>query len=256
MSGIVNGLIVLFALIGTYAFMFRGLPGRNGRPPSGVATRLPDPTDAHWAVAGMGAYALGSTVTVTDPNANSTSGLAIGLLAALVFLVPGVKGLATPIFGVLGLLVGALQMVLFVSSGDELTAVYRVTLMLLITVCFGASAVLFGRTRALSGTRGLALLGLVEIVSFLAFPANRSTLSLDGVSHTTYLFMACGLAVTLGWAASEYVLGVVTLAVLTTSYLANAVIGDADQAWVGFVAAVAAWGFLGAFKGVAGLLNV
>lgn len=242
MSAILGPLLVLGFLIGIYALIFSGGRGRVGRPPSGVLTRLRSPTDAPLGVAALSGLALGGMVTVTDPHADGQSGLAIGVVLAVTLAMPAIQHLTLAACGLVGVIVAVWEALRFTSGegSDGLVTAYRVALMALILACFGASVVIFGRGSALRGERGLALFGLVEVITFLAHPGNRDSLSLDGVGHATFLVVACGVACVLGWAASEYVLGIVALAVATATMLTNATVGDANAAWVGLVAAASA----------------
>lgn len=256
MDDIFGALILMCAFIGLYAFMFRGTTGRVGRPPRGFLTRGKSPTDAPLGLAAMGAYALGSAAGLTNEEAGGSTGLLIGLLVALVVVVPGVRQLSGPVFDVLGVTLALWAMISFaLGDGDDLGTFYRVSLMALILACFVGAIFLFGRLSAFRGGRGLALLGLVDIVTFLASPSTQDSLSLSAVDHLTFLVVAGGIAFALGFLASEYVLGVVAFAVVSVSLLNEAVVGNANSAWVALVATLSAVGFVIAFKGATSLVR-
>lgn len=243
MTGILGALLVLACLIGVYALLLGGIGGRRGRPPAGVLTRLRDPSKAPIAVAAMSGFALGTMSALTDSHADSSSGVMIGLLLAITLAIPGIGHLTLAACGLVGTIVAFWQLGIFlVGDGDATSAAYRGALVGLLFACFALAIVLFDRSRALRGEVGLAFFGLVDVMTFLAQPGNRSTLSLDGVSHLAFLALVGAISFGLGWAASEYVLGVVALAVATVSFAESSVVGDARQAWIGLVAAGTAFG--------------
>ena len=245
MADILGPILVLAFLIGLYAFIFSGGKGRVGRPPKGVLTRLRDPTGSPLGVAAMCGLALGSMLTLWDSSANGQSGIAIGLILALALSIPAIEHLALLACGfVIANILALINATLFVAGDgvDGLAAGYRLALMALLLACFVGASILFGRMSALRGERGLASRpGRDRHVPCPTrqpcdFRARRDRARGIPLGR-------CAVALALGWAASEYVLGIVALAVATLTLLEDSVAGNADSAWVGLVAAVSAVAF-------------
>lgn len=227
-------------LVWIIKFVFFGAKGRVGRPPSGVLTRYVSPADGPVPAATLGGYALGTAIVLTDSRANSQTGILIGAVVAVFLAFRAAERLTIPALGVVGLVCAVIQMVNFIHGGeyDTLKTVYRLALVLLVFTCFVLGTVIFNRSSAIHGERGLALLGLVDIVSFLARPTGSDLFSLGSVSHGLFLTCAATAAFAVGWAVSEAVLGLVGLVVVGLSIVLNA-----PNGWLGVVAAVAAAGF-------------
>lgn len=253
MTEILQALLALGFLIGVYAFLFGSVRGRVGRPPSGIFTRRKSPADVPLSAAALTGLAVGSMLAVTEPAANQVSGLMIGIVVAGFLTPKSVRPQAVWVCGLVAAFVAFWQMGRFAlgDDGSQSALVYRVALMLLIFASFCLGALVFDRGPAFKGERGLALFGLVEIVTFLARPTGRDLLYLDEVSHTAYLLIGCGVAGVLGWATSEYVLGIVAMAVATLTLMSDSVAGDARAAWLGLVAGTSAVACACLFQGVA-----
>ena len=232
-----SALLVLGCLIWVIKFILFGAAGRVGRPPSGVLTRYVSPADAPVAAATMGGYALGTAIVLTDTRADSQTGILIGAVVAVFMAFRAVERLTVPALGVVGMVCAVIQTVDFIRGGDydALKTTYRLALTLLVFTCFVFGTVIFNRASALRGERGLALLGVVDVVSFLARPTAADLFSLGSVSHGLFLVGAGTAAFAVGWAASEAVLGLVGIAVVGLSVALNA-----PNGWLGVVAAVAA----------------
>lgn len=249
MTNIVGTLVLLAALMGVFAILFRGvLPKHRGRGVGGILTRLTSPSDAPIAAAALCAMTLAAALSRADRLADSSSAIAIGVILGVMVAVPGCQHLTIAACGVVGFalaLVDAGRYVFGVSEFGYLALAFRVSLMLLVLACFWLAVVLFDRRSALRGERGLALFGLVEIATFLAAPTGRDIFGFGHVSATAYVVAGCVLAFVVGFAVSEYLLGLIAIALAVTVWFGNAVFGDAGNgdpraAWLGLVAAVVA----------------
>lgn len=234
--------VVAAVLAGILAFMFSGGRGRRGRPPRGVMTRLSDPGGARWAVAAMGGLALGSAYGQFIPGADAGAGAAIGILLGVVLLIPGISAITEVAVGVVAGVLAMVNLVVFLVAEDASLTIglaYRIALVLVLTASFSVGVLLSGHMMAV-GRIGLGVFGVVETLTFLADPAQRSSLGADGVGTTIYLLVSAVLAFGVGWAASEYVIGVIAIALAIVSFMRDAVVGDPTAAWVGGVAAITA----------------
>lgn len=247
MTGAVGTLMLLAALMGVFAILFRGvLPKHRGRGAGGILTRLTSPSDAPIAAAALCALTLAAGMSRVDRLADSTSAIAVGVLLGALVAIPACQHLTIAACGVVGFVIALIDAGRFILGASEfgyLTPVFRVSLMLLVLACFWLAVVIFDRHSALRGERGLALFGLVEIATFLAAPTGRDIIGFGHVSATAYVIAACVLAFIVGFAVSEYLLGLIALALVVTVWFGNAVFGDIDNgdpraAWLGFVAAV------------------
>lgn len=249
LSGILGPILVLGLLMGLYAFMFGGLAGRTsarGRALTGLA----DPSQSRLGVAALGGFALGNLAVRIDGAADSVVGFTLGFVLGITLAIPVARQFAIAACFVLGTVLALWTMIEFI-AGDEagdLAVIYRIALMALLFACYVLSALLFGRTSAVRGESGLALFGLVELVTFLAQSGGVTPLGLDRLGHLVFLGIVCGVAFLVGWAATQdgasgFVLGVMALALGTLAFLTDAVVGNAQIAWVGLVAALTAAAF-------------
>ena len=188
----------------------------------------------------MGGYALGTAIVLTDPTADEQTGIIIGAVVAVFMAFRAAQRLTLPALGVVGAVCAVFQTV-NVIRGDEYDALgvaYRSALVLLVFTAFVLGAAIFDRGSALKGARGLALLGIVDIVGFLARPVGADLFELSSASHAIFLLGAGATAFALGWAASEAILGLVGIAVLGLTVALNA-----PDGWLGVVAALSAFCF-------------
>lgn len=243
---------MLGCLVLIYRFMLGSRRGRAGRPPRGVLTRYLSPADQPLAVVGMGGYALGTAIVVVDPRADAQSGMLIGLLLAVVMAPRSMLRLTVAALGVVGFVCALIQMGSVIVDGefDALARWYRVALVGLVLVCFAAGALFFDRASALRGERGLALLGVADVVGFLSRPSVVDLSSLEQMSHALFLLGASATAFVVGWAVSEATLGLVGIAVVGLSVA----LGGPDG-WLGVVAAVSAVAFTVVAHGVRRLFS-
>jgi hypothetical protein len=218
-TGILTGLLVIALLLWILRFIVGGGKGRVGRPPTGFLTRFKDPRSAPLPAAALGGYALASALVILDPTTTDvTSGIMVGVVVAVALAVRAIERYSVLALGFVGLFCGVVVAHDFVfhhrHHNDPQTSTYRAALMLLIFACFVAATVLFDRAAALHGERGLALLGIVDVVTFLASPRGFDTLSMSPVNHGLFVLGACAAAFLLGAAVSEATLGLVAMAVL------------------------------------------
>ncbi|MEP9385590.1 hypothetical protein [Nocardioides sp. KR10-350] len=234
------GILVLGCLAWIIKFMIFGGDGRVGRPPKGIGTRFASPADSPIPAAALGAYALGTAIVITDARADSQTGILIGAVVAVFMAFRAAERLTVTALGIVGFVCALIQMVHIVrgQAYDALESGYRLALVLLVFACFLLGTLVFNRASALRGERGLALLGLVDIVGFLTRPTGADMFNLDEISHLLFLFVASSVAFALGWAVSEATLGLVGIAVVGLAVM----LGGPDG-WLGVVAAVSAVGF-------------
>ncbi len=249
MRELLSLLLVLGCLILIIRFILGGGRGRVGRPPAGVLTRYVSPTDSVVPAAALGGYAMGTAIVITDPHADEQTGILIGLLIAVFVAFPAAQRFTIPALGVVGAVCALIQMgnIMWGGEYDALKTAYRAALVLLVFTSFVAGTVIFDRASALKGERGLALLGVVDVVGFLVRPTGADLFDIDQVGHAAFLLCAGGIAFALGWAASEAVLGLVGIAVVGLTVLLNA-----PDGWLGVVAALSAAAFTAVGRGIAG----
>lgn len=253
MRELLSGLLVLGCLIAIIKFMLGGRDSRVGRPPSGIGTRYLAPNDSPIPAAALGGYALGTAIVITDAQADSQTGILIGAVVAVFMAFRAAERLTVAALGIVGFVCALIQMAHIVrgETYDALESGYRLALVLLAFACFVLGTLVFNRASALKGERGLALLGIVDILGFLARPTGTDLFNLDEISHLLFLFIAGSVAFALGWAVSEATLGIIGIAVVGL-----AVMLDGPDGWLGVVAAVSAVGFTAvarAFTGRAAL---
>jgi hypothetical protein len=88
----------------------------------------------------------------------------------------------------------AWEAVLFIrgdSEFDAWTSGFRASLMLLVFATFVLGVVIFNRGKAIHGHRGLALFGLIEIITFAAAPSGRDIFELAAGGAGTYIVVCC-----------------------------------------------------------------
>lgn len=226
---VLPALAVLAALVVVYAMIMGapaqhllggGLRGRAGRPPSGIATRYADPTGGGPAAVLLTVLALNAFTSQTHPGIDGRSGAIVGLLLAVAFTFPITARFTGPILSILGVVAAVIEAVRFVADPDQgvLGHAYRAALVLLSIACFTLSAMLFHRSSALAGSRGLVLFGLIDIATFLAGPAGTHLYALTPARHALYLVAAGAVSLVLGWAASELTLGLTAAGVAAASF--------------------------------------
>ena len=229
MSDVLPALAVLAALVVVYALIMGapaqqllggGLRGRRGRPPSGVATRYADPTGDGPAAVLLTVLALSAFTGRAQPGIDGRTGGIVGLILAVAFTFPNTARIASPFLSILGVVAAVVESIRFVADPDQgvLGQAYRAALVLLSIACFTLSAMLFHRASALSGSRGLALFGLIDIATFLAGPAGAQLYTLTPARHVIYLVTAGAVSLALGWAASELTLGLTAAGVAAASF--------------------------------------
>lgn len=240
MRDLLSGLLILGCLIWITRFLLGYGRGRVGRPPKGICTRLRDPGEAPVAAAVLGGYALGTAAVLVDPHADSSTAIVIGGIVAVLMAFRGIEPLVKVALGIVACICALIRMgyVVLGDAYDELAVIYRLALVGLVFFCFLLAVMVFDRASALKGERGLALLGIVDIVDFIARPAGVDMFNLAPVGHAAFLVVAAAAAFGLGWAVSEATLGIVGIAVLGLS-----VIFDGPLGWLGVLAALSAAGF-------------
>lgn len=211
------------ALFGVYALILgKGLRGRVGRPPSGIGTRFTDPSGEGLAATALAAFAI-NTLMETGKDGGATlhggTGAALGLLLALLLTMRVTQGLTSSALSVLGLVAAVVAGVQFVSGPEQANfgRIYRTALVLLTISCFTLAVLIFRRASALKGARGLALFGLVDIAVFVAGPGGAQMFELTPGRHTFYVLTASVFAFLLGWAVSEFTLGLTAIGVAVTT---------------------------------------
>jgi hypothetical protein len=234
---LLQGVLVLGCLVGILVFVFKGGKGRVGRPPSGILTRPKPPGQEGLGLAVLAALALSGLTN--GALGGPAGGAVVGLLVALGTAVAGLRTLTGVAANVLGVAAAAVGAYTFTVSDtfDPLTVVYRISLMSLLFAFFCLGVLVFNRASAVAGARGLALFGLIEIVTYLADPGGADVFVLDDVSHLAFVGIVCVAAFALGWAASEFVIGVTAIAVsLAALAYGTAVPGGPEQGWAGVLA--------------------
>lgn len=215
--GEVFGVLLVFAFLAfIFSVMFRGVGGRVGRPPKGVLTRLKDPQDSPVFAAALAAYALGKFVAEAGSSYDATASVIIGFLAAILVSVRSSRRFALAVCSVLAAVLAVVEAVAFVRGEGtfvEGESFYRLGLMLVVLLSFVLGAFLGRRDSAIAGPRGVSLLALVEISTFLADPVGRGFLAIDQLGNGILMAVVAGIGVVLGWAVSEFVLGVVVVAI-------------------------------------------
>lgn len=242
MREIFGMLLLAVLLLGIYRLMLRGGVGNVGRPPRGVWTRLKDPSGAPAGLAAMTSIALASGLTHLDPQTTVTSGAVVGLIVAVAMMV-GSRGsrLGVGAWAVelVGIVMAFWELGRFlVGDGQVLSVAYRISVCVALLGSFALGAVVLRRGSAVRGKRGMALFGLVEIVTFLASPSTQDEFRLDGLATAVFVLVVAALAFTLGCAVSEFTLGISALAVITVMWLQQVTVQDANAATVAVVAAL------------------
>lgn len=254
MDSILAALLILAFLIGIFAVMFRGVGGRTGRPPSGILTRFNDPQGSALAAAPLAAYALASFLATINPAASRTS-IILGILLAILVSIPGVKNLTVAACNVVATLLACVAAFLFVrGDGDfeELSSLYRLGLMVIVLLSFSLGALIGSRDSAIAGSRGYVLFGLVEISVFLAAPSGRDTIGLGQVGNAVFMMLIAGVGFALGWAVSEYMIGVAAIAVAIVVALQTT---RDPQTVAGLLAGCTALGAVLAFRTASGIFH-
>lgn len=245
MTGLLGPLLAVAFLFGIFAFMFRGTRGRVGRPPSGVMTRQRSPGDTRWVAAAMGGLAIGSALGAYF-HADTVTGVVVGGLLGVLLVIPMLEIFTRLALNAIAFVLSLVAAAVFIAGAggfDALSSAYRILVIVSILAAFGVGVFVSGGYRAaLRGDRGLELFGIVEVATFLAAPSGRDAMSLGVLTNATYLPIAAGVAALIGWAASEYVLGVLALAIVLTVWFRESVFGDAYAGWAGIVTAVASVG--------------
>ena len=162
----------------------------------------------------------------------------------------------------IALIVAIVSAILFVvgdrTAADDTSAVYRLLTVGLVLGAFALGVVLPDHRSAFAGDRGLALFGVIEVATFLAAPTGRDAMQLGALTNVAYLPIAAGVAMLIGWCASEFVLGILTVAVAVTVWFRESVFGDPHAGWAGLVTAGASVGtvvLLSRFFGRSGIAS-
>lgn len=244
MTELIGPVVALAFLLGIFAFMFRGTRGRVGRPPDGFMTRQRSPTETPWVAAAMGGLAIG-TALGAYLHADTSAAVVVGALVGLSLAIPVLRGVSSIVLNVIAFVLALMSAGLFIvgtATVDPLWPVYRVVVIVTVLAAFALGVLIPGHQSALRGQRGLELFGIVEVATFLAAPSGRDAMYLSGVTNITYLLFAIGVAAVIGWIASEYILGVLAIAVAVTVWFRESVYGDATAGWAAIVTAAAAVG--------------
>lgn len=243
MDQYLSAILVIGCLLAIMKFMLGGRKGRIGRPPSGIGTRFLSPSDTPIAAAAMGGYSIGIVMSLVNAQADGNAGILIGAVVAVFASIRTTGGVTITALSVVGFFCALFQMARIIQGEehDALESIYRLALVLMVFCCFVLATLIFNRGSAFKRDRGLALLGIVDIIGFLARPTGSDLFNLDAVSHLVFILSAGAVAFALGWAASEATLGLVGIAVVGLSVI----LGGPDG-WLGVIAAVSAAGFTAA----------
>lgn len=232
MGEIFGVLLVFVFFAATFSVMFRGLGARVGRPPRGVLTRFKDPQGSPFFAAALAAYALAKFLAEVGSTFDATLSISIGILMAILVSVRGLQGVTIVGCNGLAVVLAVYEAFTFV-KGDgafvELESLYRVGLMMVVLLSFVLGAFVGRRDSAIAGSRGFALLALVEVSIFLSAPAGRDFFTIDQLGNGVVMLVIAGIGFALGWAVSEYVLGVVVIAIAATAPFSPS-FDEADQA--------------------------
>lgn len=233
---ILAGLLVVYGLI-----LGRGVRGRVGRPPRGIATRYADPTGHGPAAVFLATLALGVFNSGSSPGVDGAQGATLGAVLGILLTVTATRGLTSATLSVLGVVAATVEGFRFIANPDQgaLGYTYRAALVLLTISCFVLGALIFHRASALKSARGLALFGLIDIATFFAGPAGAHLYLLAAGQHVIYICTACVVAMGLGWAASEFTLSLAAIGVAFTSF-GLGLVGWGAIAGPGFVGVVSA----------------
>jgi len=250
MSDLLSPVLVLAGLIGVFAIIFRGVvPKRRGPGIEGFLTRLTSPSDLPIALATLSSFAVAIALSRLKLLTDTKGAVAVGVLIGILVAVPLSQQLTVWVCGnVVSPGLAAWEAVLFIRADSEFdawTSRFRASLMLLVFATFVLGMMIFNRGKAIHGHRGLALFGLIEIITFAAAPSGREIFELAAVGAGTYIVVCCGLAFLVGARLSEFLLGLISMAVTVTVWFEASVYGDIEAgdplaAWLGFVAAVSA----------------
>jgi hypothetical protein len=241
MRGVLSGLLVLMALLAIYRFMIGGRQGRVGRPPKGVLTRWASPAEAVVPTAAMAGYALGRAVDLTAPHSSAQNGLIVGGIVGFALAFHGlVEKLVIAALGVVAALCACIDIWAGVNDASfgPWSQTFRAALFLLLFACFILGSVVGDRSSALKGERGFALIGLVDIVVFLARPVGIDPLNVQGGRGLAVIGVSCLVAAVAGFAVSEAVLGLIALGVFGLTIIAGG-----PDGWSAVVAGISAVGF-------------
>lgn len=243
MTELIGPLVAFAFLCGVFAVMFRSTRGRVGAPPRGFATRRRSPDDARWVAAALGGLAIGSALGAWL-HADTVAGLVVGGVIGLSLSIPVLRSPARLVLNIVALVIAVVSAALFVVGDDmgtdSTSTLYRFLTVGLILGAFALGVVLPDHRSAFAGDRGLALFGVVEVATFLAAPGGRDAMHLGALTNVAYLPIAAGIAMLIGWLASEFVLGILSVAVAVTVWFRESVFGDPYAGWAGLVTAVAA----------------
>ncbi len=114
-------------------------------------------------------------------------------------------------------------------AASGLAALGRWGYMTAIILVFFLVAALFQRSRLLTKRGGLSLFALVEIATFLAAPGGQDVIGLTGKPDWMAIALALALAIVMGFAASEFILGLVAIAIAWISWSMDLVMGGASS---------------------------
>lgn len=211
-------MMILAALGGVYTVIFGGLRRRPGRP--GAA-----PFAGYRAVGSdrLGAVVLAVLAVVSLIGASGVDdGIITGLLLGTLFSI-GLRfaeWLVRPLMDILGLVAASSTAVRFATSSSldgTMQPGSRSGVILVVVGVFVVTATVFGRKSLLTGYRGLALFGLVEVAVFVANPEVIYVLESDRQHGATVLLLIIALAAILGFAASEFLLTATALLAMSAS---------------------------------------
>lgn len=232
MADILGLLLLLGCVVGTFTVIFRGFGSRVGRPPSGILTRYRDPQGSRFFAAALAAYALAMFLAGIGPTFGASESVVVGFLMAILVSLRSLKGVTIAFCNLLAAFLafhGAFIFIKGSGSFEGLAALYRLGLMMVVLLSFTLGAFVGKRDSAVAGTRGYALFGLVEISTFLADPTGRDSLALGRMGNVVFMLIVAGVGFALGWAVSEYMLGVVVIAIVVVTPF-RASFDNGDQA--------------------------
>lgn len=222
-------ILVLGGLLWVYGLILFGARRRKGGQAKGLFQRFTDPSDAPIASTALAVLAALELLPIRDFLSLAFFGAMSGVVLAVAFKL--FKTPASIALSVLGLVAAVVKAYSFVTepAASGLAALGRWGYMTAIILVFFLVAALFQRSRLLTKRGGLSLFAIVEIATFLAAPGGQDVIGLTGKPDWMAIALALALAIVMGFAASEFILGLVAIAIAWISWSMDLVMGGASS---------------------------